>query len=196
MPFCLRVAPALLVCMLAANAGAEVVSNTKVTYFVVEGATPVEIYRNILDRGPRVGGARALASIGTRTTQDGALRDEGGVCRVRDYVITLDFEIQRPRIGNEQVLPESDRAMWQQVSGFIAAHETQHRNVWQSCAADLDRRVATLEAPTCSDLGAKAEALWQEMLTSCDALQRSFDDEQARALMRQPFMRHALEAAE
>lgn len=186
--------PVTLALASCSGARAEIVSRTEISYFTVGGSTPAEIYRNILDSGPRVGGARALASIGTRATQDGALKESGGACRLKDYVITLEFAIKRPRIANEQVLPRAERALWEQMNGFIAEHEDQHKQVWQSCAEDLDRSIAALSAPTCGELGEKAEAMWQEMLASCDATQRSFDAEQSLALMRQPFMRHALEA--
>lgn len=185
----------LLALSLCSNADAEIVSHTEVSYFTVAGNTPAEIYHNILDRGPRVGGARALASIGTRATQDAELDQEDGSCKLRDYVITLEFSIQRPRIANEQVLPPADRAAWQQMNGFIEEHENQHKAVWQSCAADLDHRIAELTAPSCSELGTRAEALWQDMLAKCDETQRSFDLQQSLALMRQPFMLRALEAA-
>ena len=187
--------PALLLQAMISTASAKTVSHADVTYFTVGGRTPEEIYRNILDQGPRVNGVRALASINTRTTQDGGLHEEGGVCRVTDYVITLEFKIERPRISNEQILPPDERAMWHQMNDFIAAHENQHKAVWQACAADLDHRIETLSAPNWSELGQKAEALWQEMLDSCDKTQRSFDDAQSRALVKQPFMLRALKSA-
>jgi len=191
-----RAALTLLALALCSKANAEIVSRTEVSYFTVEGTTPAEIYHNILDHGPRVGGARALASIGTRATQDAGLDQAGGSCRLSGYVIKLEFIIQRPRIANEQILPPADRALWQQMNSFIEDHENQHKSVWQSCAADLDQRIAALKAPSCGELGTKAEALWQDMLTKCDETQRSFDTQQSLALMRQPFMLRALKSAE
>lgn len=187
--------PAMLLLSFLAPVRAEIVSHAKVSYFTVEGSTPAEIYRNILDRGPLVNGSRALASITTQTTQDGDLDEQGGICRVTNYVITLDFTIQRPRIANEQVLPPADHALWQQMNTFIETHENQHKSVWSACAADLDAHIETLQAPTCEELGKNAEALWEDMLASCDKTQRHYDEEQSRALMKQPFMQRALQAA-
>lgn len=195
MPILLRVAPALLVAASLSPARAEVFSSVDVSYFSVEGNTPAEIYHNILDRGPRVNGARALASISTRATEDADLHDDGGTCRMTDHVIRLDFRIQRPRIANENVLTSEDRAKWQQMNVFIAAHEDQHKKVWQGCAADLERRIDTLRTTTCDEFNRQANALWQEMLASCDKIQRSYDAEQSRALMLQPFMLRAMQAA-
>lgn len=178
-----------------APANAEIVSHVNVTYFIVDGNTPAEIYRNILDKGPRVNGDRALASIATRATQDGDLDEKDGTCRVAGYVIKLDVLIRRPRIANEQALSPEDRLLWQQFNDFITAHEDQHKSVWISCAADLDARITALRGPHCRDVMQQADALWEDMLASCDKLQRSFDEEQGLLLMQQPFMRRAAQAA-
>ena len=197
MPSLLRRAapvPLLMLC-LHCPASAKVVTTAEISYFTVGGSTPTEIYHNILEQGPRVNGARALASIATRSTQDGGLNQEGAACRVTDYVITLEFLIQRPRIANEAVLPASEQAMWQDMNRFIAAHENQHRKVWQECAAGLDAKMQTLQAPNCEELGQKAQSLWDDMLSACDRTQRAFDDAQSRALLQQPFMQRALQSA-
>lgn len=191
-----RLAPALLAWALCLPAEAKVTTHTNILYFNVEGRTLAEIYKAILDRGPRVSGARALASIGTRATQDGGLTQKDGSCRVTDYVISLEFDIQRPRIANEQVLPPEDRALWQRMNGFLAAHENQHKIVWEACAADLDQRIAVLAFPDCKELAARAEALWNDMLARCDKTQRSFDAAQSKALLEQPFMERALKSAQ
>ena len=191
----MRLAAALGVLAMSASSHADVVSHVDVSYFAVEGSNLPEIYRSTLARGPRVNGAQALASIGTRATQDGDLEQQGGSCRVTDYVISLEFVIQRPRIASEQVLSPDDRALWQQMNEFIVAHENQHKEVWAACAGGLDASMAALRAPTCNELGDKAEALWQDMLASCDKTQRAFDAAQSRVLMQQPFMRRALNDA-
>jgi len=190
-----RIAPALLAFAFCAPAQAKIVSSTDVSYFTVDGSTPAEIYHNILDRGPRVSGERALASISTLATQDGGLTEANGTCKVTDYVINLDFKIQRPRIANEQVLPDNERAMWQELNGFIATHEDQHKAVWLGCARELEQKIDALRAPSCGEVITAGEALWQEMLSACDKTQRSFDAEQSRTLMKQPFMLRALKVA-
>lgn len=177
-------------------AHAEIVSKSDVSYFVVTGDTPTEIYHNILESGPRVNGARAIASITTRATQDAGVDESGGACRLTGYVITLEFMISRPRIANLDVLSKAERSMWDRMNRFIAMHENEHKAVWQGCAQELEPKMVALAAPDCDQLIARAEALWDEMLKACDARQRRFDKLQADDLMQQPFMRHALESAQ
>jgi predicted secreted Zn-dependent protease len=173
----------------------EVVSSTELVYFDVVGSTPAEIYRNILDRGPRVGGSKALASIGTHAIQDGGMAQDGDHCALTDYTISLQFVINRPRIVNEDVLSDADRALWRDMNDFIQVHENQHKEVWRACAAELDNRMSVLKPPTCAELIETADGMWRQMLADCDARQRSFDAEQTRQLMQQPFMQHAREGA-
>ncbi len=188
-------AVAVATALLSAHAGAATVASTRISYFVISGNTPSEIYRSILRRGPSVGGARAIASAAATAIQDGRLEQSGGSCRVKDYRIKLIFTITRPRIANESALPAGDRALWRQFSGFVVAHENRHKQVWLSCAADLDRRVRSVRAPNCDQAAAKTNAMWNQMLASCDKKQRAFDAAQARALMQQPFMRRATSGA-
>lgn len=173
----------------------EVVSSTEVVYFDVGGSTPAEIYRKILDRGPRIGGSKALASIGTRTVQDGRMAQTGDHCAITDYTITLQFVIRRPRITNEDVLSDADRALWRDMNAFIEAHENEHKDVWHACAVKLDKKMSALKAPSCDEVAQTADGLWRKMLADCDARQRSYDVEQARQLMQQPFMKRAREGA-
>lgn len=180
---------------LVAPAEAGVLSEIEVIYFDVGGVTPAQIYRDILDRGPRVGGQEALASIGTRAMQDAGLAESGGSCGLTDYKIMLQFVVRRPRILHEEVLPPDDLVLWRQMNEFIAIHENQHKEVWLACAAEHDSRMSRLSAPTCEDLLAQAQTMWKQMLSNCDRKQRSYDDEQAKELMQQPFIRRAREGA-
>lgn len=186
-----RLAPSLLLALAAQPASSAVISTTQIAYFTVGGSTSTEIFRSILSYGPRVGGSQSIASIGTRAVQDGGLKQSGGACHVTGYSIHLTFVIRRPRIGNISALSPADRAAWQQMNGFIIAHEGQHKANWLSCVGKLDSQMSRLSAPSCGDLAAKANGLWQQMLARCDALQHSFDAAQSRALEQQPFMVHA-----
>lgn len=194
--FCWHMAMAAVL-LLGAHipARGEVVSSTEVTYFDVVGSTPAKIYRNILDRGPRIGGNKARASIGTHTVQDGRIVEIGDSCVLKDYTITLQFVIRRPRITNEEVLSGADRALWRDMNAFIQTHENQHKEVWSACATKLDKKMSALRLPSCDELAQTADGLWRKMLADGDARQRAYDVEQTRELMLQPFMRRAREGA-
>lgn len=176
-------------------AAASVLSETQIIYFDVTGVTPAQIYRDILERGPRIGGKEALASIGTRAMQDAGVSEGTGSCGLTDYTIKLQFVIRRPRILHEDILPADDLALWQQMNEFIAIHENQHKEVWLACASEHESRMSRLTAATCDDLLARAQTMWQQMLSNCDRKQRSYDQDQSMQLMQQPFMQRARQGA-
>lgn len=184
-----------LVMAICSPAQGAIVTNVSYSYFNVSGNTPAEIYRAILSRGPQVSGSKALASIATTATQGGRMEKTGGSCRAVGYTIKLNIVIKRPRIANEQALPPADLQLWRQFSGFIKAHEEQHKDVWLSCAADLERKVKAVSAPSCAEASAKVKSLWKQMLARCDKTHRSYDAAQSRALMKQPFMQQAVRVA-
>jgi predicted secreted Zn-dependent protease len=186
-----RLATLLLGLSLSSAADAAIVSSTQLSYFTVAGKTPEAIFRAILSRGPQVGGSQAIASIATRAAQDGGMAQSGGACHVTDYKISLTFMISRPRITNIGVLSAGDRAMWNEMNGFIIAHENQHKQNWLSCATALQGRITSLRAPSCDQFSTRASAMWSEMLATCDRKQHAFDAAQSRQLARLPFMRRA-----
>lgn len=193
-PFMGMLMAALFMCI-STQAHSTVVHNVNYNYFIVGGNTAAEIYRVILSRGPAVGGSKALASVATTASQSGRVGNVGGFCRAIDYKVNLNSLIKRPRIANEKALPPADLQLWRQFSVFIAAHEERHVQLWSSCAADLVRKVNTIRVPSCSEASAKVRSLWNQMLARCNKLHRSFDVADAKALMKQPFMRKAIRAA-
>lgn len=169
----------------------EVVANVSSSYFPVSGNSPAEIYRSMLSQSKSVGGGQTLASISTRARQSGDLRMSGGACVARNYTITLDIQVRTPPLVSDNSLSAAEGRDWQTLLAFIRNHEAQHRQIWQSCASALDRKVVSIREPTCERASAKVSALWKRMIADCDRKQRSFDASQTRALMRLPFVKRA-----
>ena len=187
---------AILALAASAPASAAVVSTTSYGYFTVKGNTPGEIYRSMLNHGPKVNRRQSLASNAMSAVQDGQLKQSNGSCKVQGYTIKLRFVTTRPQIANEHVLPPADRRLWRQFYAFIRQHEDEHRQLWHNCAAALQRRITAIRAPSCGQTAAKANAMWKQMLATCDGKQHSFDSSQSAELEQQPFMRRVRSAAD
>ncbi|MCA3556231.1 DUF922 domain-containing protein [Aestuariivirga sp.] len=166
--------------------------STDFTTYAVSGRTPAEIYRSILVRGPTVGGVRAIASTSARGVQSYSMLQDGPACRVTGHRISFRFRVQLPRPSKLKALRPKDRALWQQFSGFLKAHELQHIDLWLGCAAELDRTVTSIRAPNCKATARKVENLWRSMQARCDKLQARFDREQRGELLAQPFMQRVM----
>lgn len=174
--------------MCAGVADAKPKFKTRYTYYTVAGKTAQDIYKAMLRRGPRVNGAKAYAATSATTTQDGKLR-QSKTCRIDNYQLNLAFVIKLPRIKNEKVLPASDRRQWRQFSAFLKTHEETHRSIWLGCAKDLERRVRSIKAKTCSQADKKAAQLWDSIRASCSKKHNAFDKAEQKKLMRHPFVK-------
>ena len=99
-----------------------------------------------------------------------------------------------PKIKNEKVLPASERKRWQQFSSFLKAHEETHRQIWLDCAADLERRVKSIKAKSCSDADRKATLLWDKIRTACNKKHVAFDAAEQKRLLAPPSCRWSTSA--
>jgi predicted secreted Zn-dependent protease len=162
------------------------------SYYPVIGGSPAEIYRGILDRGPRVNGEQAIAATNSDVIQNYNLVQGKSACQVTDYQLTLHFKVILPQLTGTKTISPSDTFLWQQFTVFLRAHELRHTKLWLGCAADLQRKVEAISALNCKDAEQQAQALWRSMKASCDKLQTSFDREQRSELAAQPFMQRVI----
>ena len=193
---CSAVMVSLLVAAASAAAShAETSSSTKVTYYAVSGHTPGEIYAAILRRGPTVQGTKALAATTANAVERHSMLQTPSACQIVDHRVTFSFVVNLPSIPNEYVLPPEDRQLWQHFTIFLKTHELHHIQLWQDCAADLERQVRALRLASCDDLTRRVDEMWKGMRASCDKKQEDFDKEQRTELLQQPFLRRVMRGA-
>jgi predicted secreted Zn-dependent protease len=161
--------------------------STKYTYYTVGGNSAESIYKAMLNKGPRVNGAKAYAATTATTRQDGKLMQSKS-CRIEDYQLRLDFVIKLPRIRNEKALASADRERWNQFSAFLKKHEETHRSIWLECAAEMERKVRAIKAKSCDEADANAERLWEQTRAACSKKHDAFDLAEQKKLMKHPFV--------
>lgn len=179
---------ALAAAMAAAPASAKPEFTTKYVYYTVAGNTPLEIYRAMLKRGPRVDGSKAYAATSADSSQTGKLQQDD-TCHIEDYHLQIDFEIKLPRIPNERVLSRPDLKRWQEFTRFLKKHEETHRTIWLACAAELETRVQVLKAATCAEAEATSQKLWETARKACTKKHDAFDAAEQKKLMQRPFVK-------
>ena len=160
--------------------------------YPVSGKTPAEIYRVSMNRGPMVGGNRAIAATTSEAMQSHVLTQGAASCRVTSFRLNFRFDVQLPRHANLSALSPQDRFLWQQFSGFLKAHELQHTQLWLRCGTSLERQVMAIRASSCAEVERKAEAIWRRMKPNCDREQVNFDKGQRSVLVAQPFMQKVI----
>jgi predicted secreted Zn-dependent protease len=173
-------------------AGAATEHSIHYSAYPVNGKTPAEIYRMIMNRGPMVSGNRAIAATTSEAVQSHILTQGTASCQVTSFRLNFRFDVQLPRHANPTALSPRDRFLWQQFSGFLKAHELQHTRLWLRCGTSLERQVMAIRASSCAEVERKAEAIWRRMKPICDREQVNFDKGQRSQLMVQPFMQKVI----
>lgn len=161
---------------------------TKYVYYAIGGNTPLEIYRSMLKRGPRVDGAKAYAATSAESVQSGKLQP-GQTCHIEDYRLRIDFQIKLPRIKNEKILSTGDRSRWKEFARFLKKHEETHRAIWLTCAADLETKIHSIKAATCAEVEKKSQSLWDATRKACSKKHDAFDAAEQKKLMQRPFVK-------
>jgi predicted secreted Zn-dependent protease len=185
----------LSACLFSGDAISKPNQTTKYIYYAISGDTPGAIYATLVKRGPRVGGVKAYAATTAVSSQSGQLI-QGKSCSLDDYRFKIDFTIKLPRLKNEAALTGATRTDWKKFSSFLKTHEETHRSIWLACAADLETRIKSVQAKSCSDLNEKTTRLWEQMRVSCAKKQDAFDVAEQARLLHHPFVKLVLSQGE
>lgn len=123
MRFCIRIALAAA-CLAATPALADWQAAERIETYRVEGATGLELYRSIGERGPKAGPTRAIAFTTFDLKWSRDYREEAGGCRlasVRPWLTIIYRWPEAPPGLEPQVA-----ARWQRFIEGIRAHERVH----------------------------------------------------------------------
>jgi predicted secreted Zn-dependent protease len=181
----------LMTAIMAGAAGAGTVATTLYDYYLISGGSAVELYDAMLRRGPHVDGDKAYAATSATSSQHGKLVG-GRSCRITDYSVKIDFVIRLPRLRDPGSISREERKRFQRFAQFLRHHEETHRSIWLDCAAQLERKVAKIDASTCERAEAKSQRLWDDMRRSCSLRHQAFDATEQRRLLQHPFVRYVL----
>jgi predicted secreted Zn-dependent protease len=80
------------------------------------------------------------------------------------------------------------RSRWRSFESFVRRHESVHRDIWISCAANVEQAVRAINARSCEAAQALATGILNQMWRQCAKKHDAFDAAQRHPLMRQPFI--------
>lgn len=169
---------AFAACALAcpAQAVAEVRVSERTEYYLLDGATPVELRRQLAQRGPIGRGGSVAAITRHALSVQYWRRQTGDVCEA--YGIRVEMEITmrlprwRPRLTPEPGLAEQ----WEALEHGLRIHELGHRDNGVEAAHTLGARLRELRtAPDCQSLKASFDAARREVRQALQAREDAFD---------------------
>ncbi len=164
---------------------------TNYTYYAIQGDTPVSIYATMIKRGPLVGGVKAYAKTLAVSTPSVQII-QGKTCRLQSFNLNFSFDINLPKLKNENAISGQTKTEWRNFAKFLKTHEETHRRIWLAYGTALEAKVRAIKAGSCAELTSKIIKLRQQMAASCNREQEAFDVAQQRVLLQQPFVKLVL----
>lgn len=93
-------------------------------FYAITGRTPVELYRSIGERGPLVGGKRAIASTTFKLLWTRHYKTEGTACLLESAAPKLTITYRLPKPASR--LDGEAGSRWNRFLAGISDHEKQH----------------------------------------------------------------------
>lgn len=131
--------------------GASADTVEKVATYAVSGATGIELYRSIGERGPKLGPTRAIAHTNFDLKWTRRYDASGGGCRLSVQQPHLVITYTMPKAeGN---LPASLQAQWKTFADGVLRHEKVHGQTIKEMVAEIERfslEMRVADDPKCS----------------------------------------------
>jgi predicted secreted Zn-dependent protease len=163
---------------------------TNIKYYTVNANTAQSLDQQMIQRGPVHGPGRAYANIVARPDYSGRLV-QGQTCRLEDFEITAEFTMTLPKLGDGVQLSRDLAARWESFQAFVRRHEEGHRTIWIETMQKAERRISALRAPTCPQLQAQIDGVFQEEWRAGERRQDAYDRADQQKLMRHPLLQAA-----
>ncbi len=176
----------------AAPAAAKPIVKTKYKSYSVPGTSPYALLSYMQTNGPNVNGSHALASTAASIHHKADFKGTNK-CRVKNYRVTMTFEITLPKATQAARMPRKVRSRWKQFVSHAKWHENKHKAIWIGCAKRIERKVRSLRASgNCNAVWSRARALAKVELARCDRLHAAFDRKETKRASRIPLIAQAL----
>ncbi|MEM7428505.1 MAG: DUF922 domain-containing protein [Pseudomonadota bacterium] len=179
---------------LAAPVSAKPIVKTKVKSYSVPGTSPHALLTYMQRNGPNVNGSHALASTAASIHHKADFQGTRN-CKIKNYKLTMSFEITLPKATQAKSMKRSVRKRWKQFVSHARWHENRHKAIWLGCAKRIERKVRALSgSSSCNAVWAKAKAVAKVELARCDRLHAAFDRKETARASRIPLIAQALRA--
>lgn len=131
---CLPATLLLLAAAVPARAGGQVAE--KVVTYPIAGATGIELYRSIGERGPKVGPVRAIAHTTFDLKWSRKYEPRGGACVLAAAKPRLTITYTLPKPSGQ--LDPAVRAQWDAFAAGVLAHEKVHGDSIRAMVAEIE----------------------------------------------------------
>lgn len=148
----------------------------RVEPYAVEGATGLDIYRSIGERGPKLGLARVIAHTGFKLTWTRKYERIGNACVITVNRPKLVITYTLPKLGSKLSGPVKDR--WDTFLAGVTAHEKVHGDFIKDMVREIEAMSVGLRVendPKCQKIRPQLQARLGELSDAQRARSRDFD---------------------
>jgi predicted secreted Zn-dependent protease len=174
-------------CLLGTTVDAKSNYPTRYNYYMISGATAVDVFNSLSRRGPVVNGVSTYAFT-TVPKQSGAAVQTGQSCRMQNFDFRSEFVINLPKLENDAALFGPSRKNWRSFVSFLKRHEEVHRSIALNCGRQLQQDVAGIRAPDCGSVMRITDRMVAAMRKTCQRQHNALDARDQRVFGRQPFI--------
>ena len=173
----MRIASFLTGFLLAASAFAQDWQAVeRVEPYAVQGATGMEIYQSIGERGPKLGVARVIAHTGFKLTWTRKYERRGNACVITVNKPKLIITYTLPKLKSK--LSEPLKSRWDTFIAGVTAHEKVHGDFIKDMVKEIEAMSVGLTVendPNCQKIRPQLQARLGELSDAQRARSRDFD---------------------
>jgi predicted secreted Zn-dependent protease len=140
--------------------------NDQVEHYMIEGATPPDLRREMSTKGPQgKEGRRFDGHTRWYVSWRYQYKNIGGGCAIASVTTKVKSTITLPQWRNESRADGTTRALWSRYLAALELHEQGHRRHGVDAAHEIDLAIAAMpSAGSCDALGTNANALGMRIL--------------------------------
>ena len=173
----MRIASFLTGFLLAASAMAQDWQAVeRVEPYAVQGATGLEIYQSIGERGPKLGVARVIAHTNFKLTWTRKYERQGNACVITVNKPKLIITYTLPKLKSK--LSGSMKSRWETFLAGVTAHEKVHGDFIKDMVKQIEAMsvgLAVENDPNCQKIRPQLQARLGELSDAQRARSRDFD---------------------
>jgi predicted secreted Zn-dependent protease len=160
--------------LFAGNAGAQDWQAVeRVEAYAVQGATGLEIYQSIGERGPKLGVARVIAHTGFKLTWTRKYEPQGNACVITVNKPKLIITYTLPRLKSKLSGPM--KARWDTFIAGVTAHEKVHGDFIKDMVKEIEAVSVGMTVEDDPKIRPQLQARLGELSQAQRARSRDFD---------------------
>lgn len=147
-----------------------------VTY-AVEGSTPEDILRSLIERGPSSEGQRFFGLTETAIDLRYDQREVASGCLIEDAQVLLSLTITLPEWTPAPDADPETRRAWSRFRRALAQHEDRHRAIAEEGAQALQRAIDGMLRSDCETVALESRRRLERLEVEIAAAHRRYDSE-------------------